>query len=215
MRIYNKNYKNIYLPWKKKSFIRPKYPKNDIATVYQHESSIVSSERKFACPRRRRKKERNQRKCWKRKPAVANCRTPAFLVFLWIGILGEKILFTTKYQERRDVRIEVNVQVGGHRCSGMRRQVSAVEALSLSLSLSLSFSLANTEVFFFSFSRLFKMIYGTWVKTRPIGMRTRVRTRPVWDENKCETLVTCSHLKRVWSWVPYPHKKSTWDKIKV
>ena len=116
-------------------------------------------------------------------------RTPAFFVFLWIGILGEKILFTTKYQERRDVRIEVNVQVGGHRCSGMRRQVSAVEALSLSLSL------ANTEVFFFSFSRLFKMIYGTWVKTRPIGMRTRVRTRPVWDENKCETLVTCSHLK--------------------
>ena len=62
-------------------------------------------------------------------------RTPAFFVFLWIGILGEKILFTTKYQERRDVRIEVNVQVGGHRCSGMRRQVSAVEALSLSLFL--------------------------------------------------------------------------------
>ena len=166
MRIYNKNYKNIYLPWKKKSFIRPKYPKNDIATVYQHESSIVSSERKFACPRRRRKKERNQRKCWKRKPAVANCRqnTSFFCFPLDRNIRRENIIHYEELGEKRCTHR--SKRTGGWPPMQWNEASGVSRGGSLSLSLSPS---RIQKCSFFLFHVYLKWYMGLGSKLDPLG----------------------------------------------
>ena len=197
---------------KEKEFYQTKIPQERYCNSLSTWVFNSKQWKKICVPKNEEKERKKPKKMLKKKTSCCKLQNTSFSCFpLDRNIRRENIIHYEELGEKRCTHR--SKRTGGwppmqwNEASGVSRGGS--------LSLSLSLSLANTEVIFFSFSRLFKMIYGTWVKTRPIGMRTRVRTRPVWDENKCETLVTCSHLKGVWSWVPYPHKKSTWDRIKV